>query len=106
MNKTELAITGAGIIGLSAALELASAGAQVTVFERGRAMAEASSAAAGMLAAGIRRMRPGCEVWRSQVEGCIRNFLRMWSGCRANVCRFGQRGWFRADAKCRRAIPS
>ncbi len=59
MNKTELAITGAGIIGLSAALELASAGAQVTVFERGRAMAEASSAAAGMLAAGDPENAPG-----------------------------------------------
>jgi glycine oxidase len=59
VNKTELAITGAGIIGLSAALELASAGAQVTVFERGRAMAEASSAAAGMLAAGDPENAPG-----------------------------------------------
>lgn len=47
-----MAIAGGGIIGLSAALELASAGLQVTVFEHGRAMAEASSAAAGMLAAG------------------------------------------------------
>jgi len=43
---------GGGIIGLSAALELAAAGLQVTLFDRGRAMGEASSAAAGMLAAG------------------------------------------------------
>ncbi len=59
MNKTEVAIAGAGIIGLSAALELASAGVPVTVFERGRAMAEASTAAAGMLAAGDPENAPG-----------------------------------------------
>jgi glycine oxidase len=52
VNHTQVAIAGGGIIGLSAALELAAAGLQVTVFERGHAMAESSSAAAGMLAAG------------------------------------------------------
>ncbi|MBV8674313.1 MAG: FAD-binding oxidoreductase, partial [Acidobacteriaceae bacterium] len=51
MKHTEVAISGGGIIGLSAALELADAGLRVTVFDRGRAMGEASSAAAGMLAA-------------------------------------------------------
>ncbi len=44
-------IAGGGIIGLSVALELADAGLRVTVLERGRAMSEASWAAAGMLAA-------------------------------------------------------
>lgn len=44
-------IAGGGIIGLSVALELADHGLHVTVLERGRAMAEASWAAAGMLAA-------------------------------------------------------
>lgn len=44
-------IAGGGIIGLSIALELASAGAEVTVLERGQPMCEASWAAAGMLAA-------------------------------------------------------
>jgi glycine oxidase len=52
VNRTEVAIVGGGIIGLSLALELAAAGRQVTVFERSRAMSEASWAAAGMLAAG------------------------------------------------------
>jgi glycine oxidase len=50
VKHTEIAIVGGGIIGLSAALELAAAGRQVTVFERGRAMQEASWAAAGMIA--------------------------------------------------------
>src|ERR1700739_3297257 len=48
VKRTQVGIAGGGIIGLSAALELADAGLRVTVFERGRAMAEASSAAAGM----------------------------------------------------------
>jgi glycine oxidase len=52
MQQADVAIAGAGIIGLSAALELASAGLQVVVFERGEAMGECSWAAAGMLAAG------------------------------------------------------
>lgn len=51
MPHADVAIAGAGIIGLSAALELASAGLRVEVFERGAAMRESSWAAAGMLAA-------------------------------------------------------
>jgi glycine oxidase len=51
MQQADIAIAGAGIIGLSAALELASAGLRVVVFERGQAMRECSWAAAGMLAA-------------------------------------------------------
>ena len=47
----DVVIAGAGIIGLSTALELARQGLRVTVLERGHAMAEASWAAAGMLAA-------------------------------------------------------
>jgi glycine oxidase len=44
-------IAGGGIIGLSVAVELAEIGMRVVVLERGRAMSEASWAAAGMLAA-------------------------------------------------------
>jgi glycine oxidase len=53
MNGTgavDVAIAGAGIIGLSLALELRQRGLSVTVLERGRAMSSASWAAGGMLA--------------------------------------------------------
>jgi glycine oxidase len=51
VHTADVVIAGAGIIGLSAALELAKIGLSVTVLERGTAMREASWAAAGMLAA-------------------------------------------------------
>jgi glycine oxidase len=51
VSTTDIVIAGAGIIGLSTALELARQKLRVTVLERGHAMAEASWAAAGMLAA-------------------------------------------------------
>ncbi len=50
MERCDVAIAGAGIIGLTTALELAANGRKVTVFDKGEAMAEASRAAAGMLA--------------------------------------------------------
>ncbi|HEX4038326.1 MAG TPA: FAD-dependent oxidoreductase [Acidobacteriaceae bacterium] len=50
MNRSDVAIAGAGIIGLSTALELSAAGAKVAVFDQNEAMSEASRAAAGMLA--------------------------------------------------------
>jgi glycine oxidase len=51
MQRADVVIAGAGIIGLTSALELATAGMRVVVFERGHAMCESSWAAAGMLAA-------------------------------------------------------
>ena len=50
MAEPDYVIAGAGIIGLSLALELDRRGAKVVVLERDRAMAQASTAAAGMLA--------------------------------------------------------
>ena len=50
MKSADVAIAGGGIIGLSTALELATTGRKVTVFDRREAMSEASRAAAGMLA--------------------------------------------------------
>lgn len=51
MNSWDIIIAGAGLIGVSLALELRDQGARVLVLERGEPGREASSAAAGMLAA-------------------------------------------------------
>jgi glycine oxidase len=51
MQHPDICIAGAGIIGLSLALELHHRGLRVTVFDRAAPLAEASAAAAGMLAA-------------------------------------------------------
>lgn len=52
MHTSDVVIAGAGIIGLSIAIELQKAGATVTVLDRGEPGREASSAAAGMLVTG------------------------------------------------------
>ena len=49
VETAEVIVAGGGIIGLSTALELARHGFRVRVLEKGRAMSEASWAAAGML---------------------------------------------------------
>ena len=51
MNHPDVCIAGAGIIGLSLALELHQRGVRVTVLDRSAPLTEASIAAAGMLAA-------------------------------------------------------
>lgn len=62
MTKTEephVLIVGGGIMGTSAALELAMAGARVTVLEKALPGAEASSAAAGIIGAEIENEEAG-----------------------------------------------
>ncbi len=51
METADVVIAGAGVVGLSLALDLAARGCRVTVLDRGPAMTESSWAAAGMLAA-------------------------------------------------------
>lgn len=55
----EVVVVGGGVIGCAIAWELARAGARVTVVERGAVGAEASSAAAGMLAPLAEGITPG-----------------------------------------------
>jgi glycine oxidase len=50
-RSVDVVVLGAGLIGLAIALELNDRGAKVTVVDRGRSLAGASTAAAGMLAA-------------------------------------------------------
>jgi len=52
MHDFDICIAGGGVIGLSLALELHRRGFSVTVLEQGQPLSEASTAAAGMLAAG------------------------------------------------------
>ena len=59
MSRTDCVILGGGIIGCALAEELAQAGQRVVVVERGRIGAEASSAAAGILAAQMDLEKPG-----------------------------------------------
>ena len=58
MQRSDVVVAGAGIIGLSLALELRRAGASVTVLERAEPGREASSAAAGMLVTADPDMNP------------------------------------------------
>jgi glycine oxidase len=51
MHRSDICIAGAGIIGLSLALELHHRGLSVTVLDQGQPLTEAGTAAAGMLAA-------------------------------------------------------
>lgn len=57
--SSEVLVVGAGVMGCASALELARQGARVRVLERSVPGAEASSAAAGMLAAQVEAHAPG-----------------------------------------------
>lgn len=59
MSNAEVVIIGGGLVGCLSALRLADAGATVTVLEKGVPGAEASSAAAGILAAQSEARAPG-----------------------------------------------
>jgi glycine oxidase len=61
MHHPDVCIAGAGIIGLSLALELHHLGLRVTIIDRSTPLAEASTAAAGMLAADDPHNKPALQ---------------------------------------------
>ncbi|HWC19605.1 MAG TPA: glycine oxidase ThiO [Terriglobales bacterium] len=83
MHTSDVIIAGAGIIGLSLALELRRAGASVTVLDRGEPGREASSAAAGMLVSGdpdLRKPLKDLAVASAQMYRCFVDELELRSG--------------------------
>ena len=80
--KTDIAILGGGIIGAALAEELARRGGRVVLIERGRIGAEASSAAAGILASHVDLKRPGplfdlCQLGRQLYPAWVRHLERV-----------------------------
>lgn len=75
VDKPRVAIIGGGIIGMAIGWRLAQAGADVEIFERGRAGQAATRAAAGMLAAGV-EAEPGEQ---SLLPLCLESQAR-WPG--------------------------
>ena len=84
-SRYDIVILGGGIIGCALAEELARQGRRVAVLERGRIGAEASSAAAGILAAQMDIPAPGaffelCQAARRMYPRWL-SHLRQRSGC-------------------------
>jgi glycine oxidase len=78
--STDVAIIGAGVIGLSIGWRLAAAGLAVTVFERDEAGAGASLAATGMLAAATELEPGGADLLPLALES-----QRLWPAFRAEL---------------------
>ncbi len=81
MDRLDVVVLGGGIIGCALAEELARRGQRVAVVERGRVGAEASSAAAGILAAQMDVPRPGpffdlCQVARRMYPSWVAHLER------------------------------
>ena len=81
MRRAEVLVLGGGIIGCALAEELARRGRRVILVERGRVGAEASSAAAGILAAQMDIAHPGpffdlCQAARRMYPGWVRRLER------------------------------
>jgi glycine oxidase len=92
-STRDVAIVGAGIIGCSIAFELAKAGMQVCVLERGGIGEESSAAAAGMLSGqhGVTNLgaRYQLHVEARELHGRLADDLREQTGIDVGFCRWG-----------------
>jgi glycine oxidase len=92
-STRDVAIVGAGIIGCSIAFELAKAGMQVCVIERGGIGEESSAAAAGMLSGqhGVTNLgaRYHLHVEARELHGRLADDLRERTGIDVGFCRWG-----------------
>jgi glycine oxidase len=92
-STRDVAIVGAGIIGCSLAFELAKAGMQVCVLERGGIGEESSAAAAGMLSGqhGVTNLgaRYQLHVEARELHGRLADDLREQTGIDVGFCRWG-----------------
>src|SRR5262249_30591896 len=79
-TSTDVAVVGAGVIGLAIAWRLADAGLRVTVFERDEIGAGASLAATGMLAAATELEAGGNELLALALES-----QQLWPRFRAKL---------------------
>src|SRR5262245_42551344 len=89
----DVAIVGAGIVGCSMAFELAKAGLQVCVLERGGIGEESSAAAAGMLSGqhGVTNLGPRYQlhVEARELHARLADDLRELTGIDVGFCRWG-----------------
>ena len=92
-STRDVAIVGAGIIGCSIAFELAKAGMQVCVLERGGIGEESSAAAAGMLSGqhGVTNLgaRYQLHIEARELHGRLADDLREQTGIDVGFCRWG-----------------
>jgi glycine oxidase len=92
-STSDVAIVGAGIVGCSIAFELAKAGMQVCVLERGGIGEESSAAAAGMLSGqhGVTNLgtRYQLHVEAREMHAHLADELRELTGIDVGFCRWG-----------------